>query len=188
MGLDQLMRDFVSLFDQLGVPYAVMGGMAVRAYGIPRPTHDLDFTIILSRDRLQQLFEAAASAGYSIPPEYDAGWVDQVGGMPLVRARLYLADKAIDVDIFLAESRFQRELMDRRRKESVDGQTVWLVSPEDLILLKLIARRPRDLIDVADVFFMQGELDKEYMRRWANVLGVTELLEKALAEFPTDRP
>jgi hypothetical protein len=50
-----------------------------------------------------------------------------------------------------------------------------------LILLKLIAHRPRDLADIGDVLFMQGQLDEPYMRRWAAVLGVATGLEDALA-------
>jgi ABC-type multidrug transport system fused ATPase/permease subunit len=55
------------------------------------------------------------------------------------------------------------------------------VSPEDLILLKLIAARPRDLVDVGDVLFIQGSLDEDYMRCWAARLHVLAELEKALA-------
>ena len=46
------LHDLVGLFERLGIPYAVMGGLAVRIYGIPRPTFDVDFTVALERDRL----------------------------------------------------------------------------------------------------------------------------------------
>jgi arylsulfatase A-like enzyme len=36
-----------------------MGGIAVRAYGIPRPTYDLDFTLALPRERLHELYLSA---------------------------------------------------------------------------------------------------------------------------------
>jgi hypothetical protein len=35
--LAQALRDFVLLFERMGALYAVMGGIAVRVYGIPRP-------------------------------------------------------------------------------------------------------------------------------------------------------
>jgi hypothetical protein len=57
---------------------------------------------------------------------------------------------------------------------------VWLVSPEDLILLKLLANRPRDIADIGDVFFMQGQLDVTYMKKWAQRLGVADRLEPFL--------
>ena len=41
-GVAQALHAFVQLFDEMGIPYVVMGGIAVRVYGIPRPTHDVD--------------------------------------------------------------------------------------------------------------------------------------------------
>jgi hypothetical protein len=67
---------------------------------------------------------------------------------------------------------------------AVEEQQVSLVTAEDLILFKLIASRPRDLIDVQDIFFTQGDLDEAYMRRWATELGVAEKLEEVLAARP----
>jgi hypothetical protein len=72
--------------------------------------------------------------------------------------------------------------MKRRLHLEADGHTLSVVSPEDLVLFKLLAARPRDLGDVADVLFIQGQLDETYMRRWARELGVSDRLEKALAE------
>ena len=59
-------RVFVDLFERLEIPYVVIGGIAVGVQGIPRPTHDLDFTIGLDRARLPKLFAAAEELGYSI--------------------------------------------------------------------------------------------------------------------------
>ena len=47
-------------------------------------------------------------------------------------------------------------------------------------VLKLLANRPRDIGDVADILFVQGELDQEYMRKWARPLGIESQLEQAL--------
>ncbi len=179
-GLAETLRDFVSLFDRLGLSYAVMGGLAVRVYGIPRPTYDVDFTVAIARERLPELYRAITDAGYTVPEPYESGWIDQIAGMPVVKSRFYFEGTAIDVDIFLAESAYQESLMSRRARHPLDDRLVWLVSPEDLILLKLIAHRPRDLADIGDVLFMQGQVDESYLRRWAATLGVAAGLEEAL--------
>jgi hypothetical protein len=180
--LRRALADCVSLFDRMKLPYIVMGGIAVRVYGIPRPTYDIDFTLAIPRERLPELYAALQSGGYTVPEAYTRGWVDQVAGMPPVKFRLYLQERGVDVDVFLAESAFQREILARRRQATLDGIPVWLVSPEDLILLKLLAGRPRDLADVSDVLFTQGQLDESYLRHWAEGLGTRETLEAILAE------
>ena len=182
--LTDVIHELVALFDRLSLPYAIMGGIAVRAYALPRPTYDVDFTLAVSRDRLRELFAAVEELGYSIPNAYEGGWVDQVGGMPLIKIRLNLDGKAIDADLFLAETVFQQEFIARRVTCAVEGQQVSLVTAEDLILFKLIASRPRDLIDAQDVLFTQGELDKAYMRRWSQELGIAKKLEEVLASRP----
>lgn len=184
--VEQALLDFIRIFDAQKIPYAVMGGLAVRAYGVPRPTYDVDVTISVDTDRLPALYQEVKAAGYTVPEAYLSGWVDRIAEMPLVKFRIYRPDRSVDVDVFLAETAFQREIMSRRKESELDVGAAWLVTPEDLILLKLIAGRPRDLGDVQDVLFMQGELDEPYMHRWAEELGVAAALDHALANRPGD--
>ncbi|MGQ0633363.1 MAG: hypothetical protein ACT4QC_02035 [Planctomycetaceae bacterium] len=170
------------LFAGLGIDYAVMGGVAVRFYGIPRPTYDLDFTISASRDSLSALYSALEQAGFSVPEPFRSGWCDTVAEMPLVKLKLYVRNKPIDLDVFLAESQFQRSMMSRRTHATINGVGCDIVSAEDLILLKLAANRPRDHVDITDVLFTQGQLDTAYLRHWANELGVLPPLEAKLQE------
>jgi len=174
--------DFVTLFERKRIPYVLMGGMAVASHGLPRPTHDVDFTIALPRERLPDFYRAATELGYTIPEDFQGGWVDQVAGMPLVRVQGWVRGKPVDIDLFLAESRYQREVLRRKVRAQVERLEAWLISPEDLILLKLIAGRPRDYGDIADILFVQGQLDEAYLRQWAEELDVLDRLENALRD------
>ena len=82
----------------------------------------------------------------------------------------------------LAESDFQKSVIARRQQRQTDGIEGWFATPEDLILLKLMAERTRDQADVADVFFVNGQLDIDYMRRWAGELDVLEAFDRAIRE------
>lgn len=164
------------------IEYAVMGGLAVRAHAIPRPTNDVDLTIALSRESLPNWFEQLESRGVTVPETNRSGWVDSVAGMPIIKLKTYLDPKqSVDIDVFLAESEFQSSILARKVQLGVEGRLIWLITAEDLILLKLIARLPRDLIDVADILFVQGELDQDYMREWSRPLGIETPLEQILA-------
>lgn len=180
--LSLALRNVIGVFDRLALPYAVMGGIAVRSYAIPRPTYDVDFTLAISRDRLSELYATVEALGYTVPPTYLKGWVDQVAEMPLVKFRMYLEQKGVDIDVFLAETPFQQKLMERRKLRETEEGSVWFVSPEDLVLLKLVANRIRDTADVLDVLFTQGQLDEDYLRHWAGVLKVSHRLEDVLAQ------
>jgi hypothetical protein len=180
--VERVFRDFVDLFEQLGISYAVMGGLAVRAHGIPRPTYDVDVTIVAARDELPGLCQRIRDMGYDVPEEYFMGWVDHVAGMPLIKAATFVESRTLVADIFLAETEYQQSVMSRRIRDTVNGFEAWIVTPEDLILLKLIAARPRDIGDIIDVLTMQLHLDEVYLRKWADHLGVRDKLESILAE------
>jgi hypothetical protein len=171
----------IDCLTELNIDYAVMGGLAVRVHAIPRPTNDVDLTVALSRDRLQGWFVELEKRGLSVPETYRYGWVDMVAGMPIIKLKTYLdPTQSVDIDVFLAESEYQSSILSRKIRAEVDGKPIWLVSAEDLILLKLIASRPRDLLDIADILFIQGEMDEAYMRKWAVLLGVESQLEQVL--------
>jgi hypothetical protein len=97
------------------------------------------------------------------------------------------------VDVFIRKDRpFDQSVMQRRRRvplpDSPD-QTLSLVTPEDIILLKLEWYRlggessDRQWGDVLGVFQVQAEkLDQAYLDRWAKELRVTDLLERVRRE------
>ena len=87
----------------------------------------------------------------------------------------------IDVDIFVNDTPFQAAVMERRIRISFGDRQLWFVTLEDLILLKLLANRPRDQGDIADVLFVQGQMDEVYLKRWANALEITDRLSAALS-------
>jgi hypothetical protein len=180
------LRDTVAVLEELELPYAVMGGLAVRTWSIPRATWDVDVTVALDEGKLAELTNAFESRGYVMPEVFAGGWTDSVGGMSVIKFRWYVPGGDVDIDLFLCQSAFQQSLLNRRSKANADGIEMWVASPEDLILLKLAASRTRDLIDVADIFFMQGQLDEAYLREWADELGVRDALERALANPPGD--
>ncbi len=172
----------VDLLESRAISYAIMGGLAVRALALPRPTNDVDITISIPAEEIAELLRQLVVEGIEVPQAYQHGWLDRVAGMPLIKLKTYLdTEHAVDLDVFVAESEFQTSLLARRISADFDDRKIWIVTPEDLILLKLIADRPRDQIDVTDILFIQGQLDEAYLKRWAAELSITDRLDRALA-------
>ena len=188
--VEDVLLDIVSICEHEPFTYAVMGGLAVRVHGIPRPTYDVDFQLTVDEDQLTRFVSLVEKRNYSIGEQYVAGWRDRVGGMPLIKLKTYMADgHSIDVDIFISETPFQISIMNRRVRLELEGKTMWFVSAEDLVLLKLLANRPRDVGDISDILFVQSELDHAYIRKWAGPLGIETQLEKVLddSDFENQR-
>jgi predicted nucleotidyltransferase len=77
--------------------------------------------------------------------------------------------------------------LERRQRITLEGRAVWLISPEDLILLKAFSERERDFEDLAALLRNgSAKLDMKYVQRWAKSLDesigsdeVTERIEGA---------
>lgn len=176
-------------FESQGWAFAIMGGFAVRAHAFPRATYDIDYMVAVKLDDLAKLVAFLRKRDFEVPEIYDTGWVDRVAGMPIVKARKHLReDKFFDLDIFLVETPFQHSVLARRQKYTLEDRLVWMCTPEDLLLLKLIANRPRDMVDAHDLLFMQPILDLKYLKHWAAELGFEERLREELGKHEEYQP
>jgi len=154
------------VLERAGVRYAIIGAHAVNVWLEPRATADIDVTVETSVDR--HLHDVLASAGYRVAAEVGAG---APSGPDFVR---YVSnDGSVTVELQVAKTALQRQVVARaRRAES----GVLVATPEDLIVLKLIAWRRKDELDLLGLVGI-GELDWGYVERWASEWNVTDRLE-----------
>jgi len=178
--LQDLVEEIISLFDEHGVDYLLMGGIAVRFWAIPRPTFDVDFTLAVEPEQAAWLCERFEEQGFSVSEAHKKGFVDSLKGMNKFGVVRYAAGREVRVDMFLVTTPYQERAFRRRVRARINGKEAWMIAPEDLILHKLIAGRPRDLVDAIDVLSLNPAVDAAYLRDWAAVLGVSEALERHL--------
>lgn len=177
----RLLLDATRALDAAGIPSMVIGGFAVRVWAIPRPTYDVDLVVPVATIPPAAVLDALRRAGFDVPQEHAAGHEDSVAGLAKVRVTRFEDGSVWDVDVFLARGGFLAAAFDRRRQTTVDGVPISVAAPEDLILLKLLANRRKDLVDVEDILLVAGPGDVEHLRRWADRLGVRDRLDGFLA-------
>jgi len=85
--------------------------------------------------------------------------------------------------IIRKDDAYRRKEFDRRTQLSLNDRPVWVVTPEDLVLSKLVWARhgdsERQLRDAASILRLQDSLDHEYLHAWADQLGVAGELARA---------
>lgn len=175
------------IFETLGIPYYITGGVAATVYGEPRTTRDLDLVIEFNRENISLLVEALEGAGFYCPPE---SVEDIRDGRGKVLSVTHMTN-VLNADIVLnADTDFDHSKMARRRKIALDEAGVeefFVASPEDIILAKLLWRRPsgsmKQWTDVLGILKVQGEhLEFDYLWQWAELLGVVNDLDQAFTE------
>jgi hypothetical protein len=88
------------------------------------------------------------------------------------------------IDLFEATTPFLESVLERRIEIDLGRGRLWVCSAADLILLKLLADRRKDRVDVENVLLVQGVPEPEYLRRWAAALGLEQRLTRALERRP----
>lgn len=133
------------------VGFALIGGLAVSAWGAVRATEDIDFLAdttpspILDGGVRQRLAELCARRGWKA--EWRHGGIDDPVPL-LLRLRMPPEAGGLVAEIIWAHKIWQREALERTIALDVAGMEVVVVHPEDLILLKLYAGGPQDLADI----------------------------------------
>lgn len=176
-----------SVLERLEVEYVVGGSLATSLHGIPRATMDVDIVADLRMSHLDA-FVTALHASFFV----DADMVKEA-----IRRRasfniLHLATMfKVDVFVIGADELLSVELSRKRRVRVLEEPPadLFVATPEDMVLQKLMWFRDgggvsdRQWGDVIGVLRTQGgRLDLAYLRLWADRKGITDLLQRALAE------
>lgn len=162
-----------SVFDRAGLRYAVIGGHAVNAWLEPRITIDLDVTVAADPEALARARVALEAAGYRVNDEHGA---ELPSGPDFVRFVRGPADPPIELQA--AKTALQQAVIER----ASHATGLATASPEDLIVLKLIAHRPKDLGDLAGLLSLPA-LDWPYIERRVDEWEVRDRLDRLRAQF-----
>lgn len=155
-----------AILDRLGIGWTLMGAVAANRYRREvRLMGDVDL-LIASHGPGLTAFEAAFAA---------AGWTVRRGTPD--GAVLRLQHETLGAaDLVLAETDYQREALARARTETIEeGAQVPVLRAEDVVVHRLIAGRPRDLDDIAEILATRRPLDESYVERWAVYWEVLDL-------------
>jgi hypothetical protein len=156
----QLLRD-------AGLDYAIIGAHGVNAWLEPRFTADIDVTARLDSTSLQRLRMVFADAGLALTAEHGARLPS---GPDFIR--FSSADRTVLVEIQAAKTALQTSLLSRA---TTTAEGIRVATPEDLVVLKLIAGRPKDRIDLLGLLALPN-LDWDYVERAAREWDVVALL------------
>jgi hypothetical protein len=151
-------------------PYCVIGALALGVWGTPRATYDVDFLVLAQCTDPQPFLDLLQTTGFAI----DETWHDANPMAREVVPRLtHPTAPHFPVDLVFSLGPFDRAVLDRRRAVDLRGLTVWMSSPDDLLLMKLRASRPRDFDDVISIAKNPRlQLDLPYLWDWADRLGL----------------
>jgi len=159
----QALQALLSEFDDQGV---IIGGIAVSLLGAPRFTVDLDAVLLINFAEIPKLLRSASKLGIE-PRISDPIPFARKNRVLLLRHR----ESGIDIDISLGILPFEIEMVERSSVVEVGLTRLRLPTPEDLIILKAVAHRPKDLQDIQAITNSHPDLDKQRVKFWVEQFG-----------------
>ena len=124
------------------IKYLVVGGVAVNLHGLVRMTRDLDLMIDINEDNLQKFVSLMNKIGYGANLS-----VDEWKGKVAIAFRND-KDKSKQIDIFMKNPIDFSEAYKKRKLVNLGKIKVSCVGLEDLLRMKELSGRDRDLIDL----------------------------------------
>lgn len=158
--LGEVLLDLRGILAAQGLAWYVFGAQALVAHGVVRATQDVDVTVRVDRDALDALVTALSDGGFRHRyPEIAAELARDSAIVPLLHVRT-----GFDVDLVIAGAGLEALAVDRATIVVLDGVPVPVVSPTDLVVMKILAGRPKDLEDVRGIL-THGSVDLAEVRR-----------------------
>jgi len=154
----------------------VIGGIAAGLLGTPRVTKDVDILVVIDDSDWSRFVDCGRQFGFESRIS-DAVAFARENRVLLMRHR----PSKVDVDVSLGALDFEREVLERAISVVVQRTSIPVPTPEDLIIMKMIARRPRDIRDVEGLMERYQKLDLARVRRvvedFASILESPEIIE-----------
>lgn len=155
-------RAVLAALDAALIPACLIGGMVVSRWGQPRATTDSDLSALTPYGDEARVVDTLLAQFRSRRVDGRAFAIDH-------RVLLLASAEGVGIDVALAALPFEVEAIAGATPWRLDqGVVLRTCSAEHLIVYKLVAARPQDLVDVDGIVRRQGaRLDVNLIRRWS---------------------
>lgn len=159
-----------------GVPYALIGGLAVSLQAEPRFTEDVDVVIWVDDDRWPRLI--AEASAFRITPRR----ADVLEFAARTRVLLLQHATGVPIDVSCGALPFEQQLIADAAPIAVGPLVVRVASAARLLVMKAVANRPRDWADIESLIRQYPSLDtteaRRFVREFAEALEMPDILEQ----------
>jgi hypothetical protein len=169
-----LLLDILDILQQLGVPAAIVGALAVSYHGVPRSSVDADAAIWLqgTGKNAVDVQNALAASGYKV--RLSCGESDD----PIAGVLIIEDDYGNVVDLLIGIRGMDPDAQTRCVSSALLEYPVRIIGAEDLVGMKLFAGGPQDVSDARGILRTSREsLDFDLLHKVAQRYGADVLLK-----------
>jgi hypothetical protein len=155
--LENALTDLARLLAESRIPYMVVGGIANAVWGEPRATLDIDVTLWVEEAAIPATVDILSQSFRPLVAD-PSGFIADTRVLPME------STDGVRIDVIFGMLPFEREAVQRAVHFAIAGVPVSFCTAEDLVLMKIISERERDLADARAVVARRlPELDLAYL-------------------------
>jgi hypothetical protein len=176
MLLDEQIVAIEVAFEAAAIPHAFGGAQALAYYGAIRATHDIDLNVFVPAREGQRVLDVLGDLGAR---------VSNPGLLVLIERdeQVRVFWEGTPIDLFFEYDAIHRSSMERRQLVDFYGDSIHVLSAEDLMVYKATFNRAKDWNDIAGMIFANPEaIDFGYVRDWLERIDDSERLRLARLE------
>ncbi|MEM3564268.1 MAG: nucleotidyltransferase [Candidatus Jordarchaeaceae archaeon] len=179
MSFEDFVKRAFSALNEANLEYVIIGGLVAIIYGRLRSTADLDVAIKLQPSETESIAKLVSAFR-----KHDLDVLEsEIVASLREKSRFFVFDtkSPLRVDAKGVYTRLDSKTLENRRREKVLGLEVWVASPEDTIISKLIYGSPQDIEDALAIMLnLRDKIDYEYLNRQAEIENVRKQLKELL--------
>jgi hypothetical protein len=162
-------QKITDVLDQYEIPYMLSGSIALGIYTVPRMTRDIDFVIHLEAKNLDLFVDSFKEGFYC-----DRDSIKDAMAGPTKMFNIIDHESGYKADfVVLKDDPYRQEEFSRRVKVTYIDRNIYVVSPEDLLISKLIwiqeYQSHLQIEDIKSLVIIEG-LDWNYISKWIKQL------------------
>lgn len=160
------------------IPAVIVGGVAASLLGRPRLTRDIDALVDIDEAEWQWVLSRVSAFGFA-PRIHNPFEFAKRSRVLLLRHTA----TDIDIDVMLSALPFEKDAIANGRMTKVADISIRLPQVEDLLIMKAIANRPRDLADIEGLIDANPGADLAKVRQWVQEFATAATLPDLVVDF-----
>lgn len=162
MNLEQLIKMMATFLAKEDIRYFTFGAVAMDIWVPPRSTADLDLVLCVDRRDVPKLITQLNTLDLRITKSLQRKLTEG----RIIKLKIGLTA----LDLKLCTSDYDLTALERAEPLETDEYTLWVATPEDIVLYKLQPWRRQDQADIEKIILQVDDLDVPYIESWLEPL------------------
>ena len=168
---EEALKNLLLWFKTVPAKGVVIGGVAASLLGQPRTTLDIDALVLMDISEWENFLNVGVKFGF-LPRRKEALAFAKRNRVLLMQHQ----PSGTDIDISFGALPFEKETIKRSKHFKIGHLSIPLPTPEDLVIMKAVAHRTKDMMDIETILQAHPKMDLKRVLKW--VKEFADFLEK----------